>query len=90
MGDSTTATALPPGGNVPQYTTVIQPKTITAEVVAVNQHVHGLLPADSRWRYYALKGVQSLATNTTGTGGSRKGNPTSPDYYLANIVVESS
>lgn len=90
MSDSTTTTALPPGGNVPQYTTVIQPKTITAEVISVNQHVHGLLPSDSRWRYYALKGVQSLATNTTGTGSSRKGNPTSPDYYLANIVVESS
>jgi hypothetical protein len=88
--DTTTTTQLPPGGSVLSHTTVVQPKTITSDVVKINNQVHSLLPSGSVWQYYALKGVQSLETNTTGSGSSRKGDETSPDYYLANIVVESS
>lgn len=88
--DGKSTTPLPSGGVVPTYTTVIQPKTISEDAVNVNNHVHGLLPQGNVWQYYALKGVQSLDSTTTGSGSSQVGDPTALDYYLANIVVESS
>ncbi len=79
-----------PTGSVSKHTKVFQPKTISADAVAANRSVYKLLPPKSVWRNYALKGAQSIVTNSTGTGSARKGDPKSLDYYLANIVVESS
>lgn len=65
------------------FTTVVQPKTITAEVNDVNNSVASLvtgLDSGSIWANYRLKGVQAILTN----------DQTNADYYLANIVVESS
>ncbi len=65
------------------YTTVIQPKTITKEVNDVNNDVYSKIKAsDSNniWANYRLKGVQANPTSDQNTF----------DYYLANIVVESS
>ncbi|MCC2605084.1 hypothetical protein [Planctobacterium marinum] len=60
-------------------------KTISAEVNDVNNQVAALMPADSVWRNYRLKGVQAVPTSYPDNNG------TVPlDYYLANIVVESS
>ena len=43
------------------------------------------MPADSVWRNYRLKGVQAVPTSYPDNNG------TVPlDYYLANVVVESS
>lgn len=85
-GSSNTQTtyALPEAGPIStDYTTVVQPKTITAEVNSVNNSVHDLitgLDSNSVWANYRLKGVQAILTN----------DQTASDYYLANIVVESS
>ncbi len=65
------------------YTTVVQPKTITSEVNDVNNSVTSLisgLDSNSIWNNYRLKGVQAILTN----------DQTANDYYLANIVIESS
>ncbi|BDX05398.1 hypothetical protein [Planctobacterium marinum] len=60
-------------------------KTISAEVNDVNNQVAALMPADSVWRNYRLKGVQAIPTSYPDNNG------TVPlDYYLANIAVESS
>ncbi|WP_416769334.1 exo-alpha-sialidase [Pseudomonas sp. RHF3.3-3] len=65
--------------------TVVQPQTTHAEVAAVNEQVRQLMDAsgqfgNSVWKHYRLKGVQAIPSS----------NETDPDYYLANIMVESS
>ncbi|KIH83508.1 sialidase family protein [Pseudomonas batumici] len=64
---------------------VVQPQTVYSEVTAVNDQVKQLMNASSEfnnsvWKYYHLKGVQAIPSSTE----------TDPDYYLANIMVESS
>ena len=64
---------------------VVQPQTIYSEVTAVNNQVQQLMNGSSEfnnsvWKYYRLKGVQAIPSSTE----------TDPDYYLANIMVESS
>lgn len=64
---------------------VVQPLTMHAEVVAVNNQVKQLMDGSSEftnsiWKHYRLKGVQAIPSSTQ----------TDPDYYLANIMVESS
>ncbi|ROM89537.1 glycoside hydrolase [Pseudomonas brassicacearum] len=64
---------------------VVQPLTIYSEVAAVNNQVKQLMDGSSEfnnsvWKHYRLKGVQAIPSSTQ----------TDPDYYLANIVVESS
>lgn len=64
---------------------VVQPQTIYSEVTAVNNQVKQLMNGSSEfnnsvWKYYRLKGVQAIPSSTE----------TDPDYYLANIMVESS
>jgi len=75
---------LPNAGPAPQgYVTVVQPKTISSEVNDVNNQVLSeliSLDSNSIWANYRLKGVQAVPTS----------DQQSLDYYLANIVVESS
>jgi len=75
---------LPAAGPLNQgYITVVQPKTITSETDSVNNQVYGLIKAlspNSVWANYRLKGVQTVPTS----------DETAPNFYLANIVVESS
>lgn len=64
---------------------VVQPLTIYSEVAAVNNQVKQLMDSSSEfdnsvWKHYRLKGVQAIPSSTQ----------TDPDYYLANIMVESS
>ncbi|RBH58933.1 MULTISPECIES: sialidase family protein [Pseudomonas] len=64
---------------------VVQPQTIYSEVTAVNNQVKQLMDGSSAfnnsvWKHYRLKGVQAIPSSTE----------TDPDYYLANILVESS
>ncbi|AOE64503.1 hypothetical protein AXG94_22955 [Pseudomonas corrugata] len=64
---------------------VVQPPTIYSEVEAVNNRVKQLMDGSSEfdnsvWKHYRLKGVQAIPSSTQ----------TDPDYYLANIMVESS
>ncbi|WP_248804327.1 sialidase family protein [Pseudomonas sp. MWU13-2100] len=64
---------------------VVQPQTIYSEVAAVNNQVKQLMDGSSAfnnsvWKHYRLKGVQAIPSSTE----------TDPDYYLANIMVESS
>ena len=73
--------------------TVVQPPTITSAVTQVNASVAALMNGSSDfdnsvWKYYELKGVQAIPTNEPAPGST----PTSEtlDYYLANIVIESS
>ncbi|WP_417451421.1 hypothetical protein [Kordiimonas sp.] len=77
-------TSLPTEGTVSTgFTTVVQPKTITSEVNNANNAVRSLIIAadpDNIWANYRLKGVQAGPTSDT----------TAPDFYLANIAVESS
>ena len=77
---------LPPKGQIPdaQLTkVVVQPGTILREVNDVNNQVNALvkgLSPNNVWANYRLKGVQAVPTSDNTTG----------NYYLANIVVESS
>lgn len=79
-----TTYTLPPTGAISQdYTTVVQPNTIVSEVNDVNNQVNQLVTSiDSTniWANYRLKGVQAIPTSDSDTS----------NYYLANIVVESS
>ncbi|WP_248799216.1 sialidase family protein [Pseudomonas sp. MWU13-2105] len=64
---------------------VVQPQTIFSEVTAVNNQVKQLMDGSSEfnnsvWKHYRLKGVQAIPSSTE----------TDPDYYLANIMLESS
>ena len=65
---------------------VTQPVAMTPEVAAVNSQALALMQTlpgfgpNFIWQYYKLTGVQALPTN----------DETSEDFYLANIVVESS
>ena len=65
------------------YVNAVQPQTITKEVNDVNNQVRALIVAqdtNSIWANYRLKGVQAIPTSSELT----------LDYYLANIVVETS
>jgi len=75
---------LPKKGSISQnFTTVVQPNTIVSEVNDVNNQVNKLvqsLDKNNIWANYRLKGVQAVPTS----------NSDKSNYYLANIVVESS
>lgn len=79
-----TTYTLPPAGSISQgYTTVVQPNEIISEVNDINNQVNALvqsLDKNNIWANYRLKGVQAVPTSDTST----------PNFYLANIVVESS
>lgn len=62
-----------------KYKTAFQPKTITKEVNDVNNSAYKLLKG-SIWQNYRLKGVQATPTS----------DETTADFFLANIVVETS
>ena len=76
--------SLPKAGAISQdFTTVVQPTTIVSEVNDVNNQVNTLiksLDAKNVWANYRLKGVQAVPTS----------NSDASNYFLANIVVESS
>ena len=68
-----------------QQIKVTLPPTGNAEVANVNQQVRSLISSlglgnNFVWQYYQLTGVQAIPTS----------DETTKDYYLANIVVESS
>jgi hypothetical protein len=75
---------LPAAGAISQnFTTVVQPNTIVSEVNDVNNQVNALVQGVDKtniWANYRLKGVQAIPTSDT----------TASNYFLANIVVESS
>jgi len=75
---------LPAAGTIStDYIPVVQPKTIIREVNDVNNQVNALVKSLDKkniWANYRLKGVQAIPTSDS----------TSSNYYLANIVVESS
>jgi hypothetical protein len=77
---------LPPAGPVTgdRYP-VERLKTISKEVNDVNNQVAALIPANSVWKNYRLKGVQAVPSSYPVNNGT-----VPQDYYLANIVVESS
>ncbi len=79
-----TTYTLPKKGAISQnYTTVVQPNTIVKEVNDVNNQVNALVKSMSSgnvWANYRLKGVQAVPTSNSDT----------KNYFLANIVVESS
>lgn len=92
-GDVANAALNPPvysGSNgIPEGQTgpirVVQPLTMHSEIAAVNNQVKQLMDGSSEfnnsiWKHYQLKGVQAIPSSTQ----------TDPDYYLANIMVESS
>lgn len=78
---------LPAAGNAPMGNLfpVQRLKTISAEVNDVNNSVVALMPSSSVWKNYRLKGVQAVPSSYPANNG-----PVPQDYYLANIVVESS
>ena len=62
---------------------MVQPNTIIKEVNDVNNQVNALIKSldqDNIWANYRLKGVQAVPTSDS----------TASNYFLANIVVESS
>lgn len=72
-----------PGAISQNFTTVVQPNDIVSEVNDVNNQVNTLvqsLDKNNVWANYRLKGVQAVPTSDS----------TISNYYLANIVVESS
>ncbi len=69
----------------PIQTKVTLPPTGNDDVAGVNKQVRDLISSlnlgnDFVWQYYQLTGVQAIPTS----------DETTKDYYLANIVVESS
>ena len=82
---------LPPQGPAPnashppapiedgKYKVTYEPQTISREVNDVNNLV-GQMLGNTVWRNYRLKGVQGTPTN----------DETTLDFYLANIVIETS
>ncbi|HWZ44525.1 MAG TPA: hypothetical protein VNW97_13705 [Candidatus Saccharimonadales bacterium] len=75
-----------PVGAVPSIVPVTQPVAIVPGVATVNNQALAAMkqtPGFSQnfvWQYYTLAGIQAVPTS----------NESSPDFYLANIVVESS
>ena len=65
---------------------VTQPVPTAGDIVAVNNQALAAMKGipgfngNFVWQYYKLVGVQAVPTN----------DDTTPDFYLANIVVESS
>ena len=81
-----TGYTLPPAGKVPTNRFPVKRlKTISAEVNDVNNAVGALIPDNSVWKNYRLKGVQAVPTSYPINNGT-----VALDYYLANIVIESS
>lgn len=88
-GTQTSFTPVPNVSTNGKLLPVVLPPTSTTAVENVNQQVsalitqlinQGTLPKDFVWQYYKLTGVQAIPTS----------DETTDDYYLANIVVESS
>ena len=84
--------AVPPGFAGPIK--VQNPPVATSDVHDVNEEVHQAMAStpefkDSVWQYYNLVGIQVLPTNED-SSVTAPPNPLTQDYYLANIVVESS
>ncbi len=79
-----TTYTLPAAGAISQnFTTVVEPNDIISEVNDVNNQVNALVQSIDKtnvWGNYRLKGVQAVSTSDT----------TTSNFYLANIVVESS
>lgn len=82
------STQAAPSGT-PELIKVVLPPTGTTDVDKVNNEVRALisqligsggLPTDFVWQYYQLTGVQTIPSS----------DETTKDYYLANIVIESS
>ncbi|MBT2748697.1 MULTISPECIES: hypothetical protein [unclassified Lysobacter] len=74
---------------------VQNPPVATSAVYDVNAEVQQAMastPAfkDSVWRYYRLVGLQVLPTNEDSSVTPATPDPLTQDYYLANIVIESS
>lgn len=74
---------------------VQNPPVATNAVYDVNNEVQQAMastPAfkDSVWRYYRLVGLQVLPTNEDSSVTPAKPDPLTQDFYLANIVIESS
>jgi hypothetical protein len=70
------------------------PPTGTLDVYNVNMEVQNVMASrselkDSVWQYYRLVGIQVLPTNED-SSITAPPNPLTQDYYLANIVIESS
>jgi hypothetical protein len=74
-----TSYTLPAAGPQVVDATITQPQTITSEVVTANAFVSAVF-SGTVWANYRLKGVQ----------GAPVSDETTADYFLANIVVESS
>ncbi|QWF16618.1 hypothetical protein [Lysobacter capsici] len=74
---------------------VQNPPVATSAVFEVNNEVQQAMastPAfkNSVWRYYRLVGLQVLPTSQDSSVTPAKPDPLTQDFYLANIVVESS
>jgi hypothetical protein len=73
---------------------VQNPPVATFDVYEVNQEVQRAMARtpgleDSVWQYYRLVGIQVLPTNED-SSITAPPNPLTQDFYLANIVIESS
>lgn len=73
---------------------VQNPPVATLDVYEVNQEVQQAMAStpelkDSVWQYYRLVGIQVLPTNEDSSITAAP-NPLTEDFYLANIVIESS
>jgi hypothetical protein len=82
-GAQTSFTPAPNVSTSGQKVPVVLPQTANADVAAVNAQVKQLLSSLGQnfvWQYYQLTGVQAMPSS----------DETTKDYYLANIVVESS
>ncbi|MGO4261063.1 hypothetical protein [Lysobacter sp. TAB13] len=74
---------------------VQNPPVATSAVYSVNAEVQQAMAStpefkNSVWQYYRLVGLQVLPTNEDSSVTPATPNPLTQDYYLANIVVESS
>jgi hypothetical protein len=74
---------------------VQNPPVATSAVYSVNSEVQLAMAntpefKNSVWQYYRLVGLQVLPTNEDSSVTPATPNPLTQDYYLANIVVESS
>lgn len=73
---------------------VQNPPVATLDVFEANQEVQQAMAStpelkDSVWQYYRLVGIQVLPTNED-SSITASPNPLTQDYFLANIVIESS
>lgn len=73
---------------------VVRPSAGTEAVLEANEEVMAAMAKaagfeDSVWRYYRLAGIQVLPANEDASI-TAAANPLTEDFYLANIVIESS